>query len=62
MGALMLAVSLLIGVSRSTALRGLKGSARPIQRVGSVVMLLVGMGLIYSTVRPDAFQSLFFPG
>lgn len=58
----MLAVSLLVGISRSTALRGLKGSVRPIQRVGSVVMVLVGAGLIYSTVQPDAFRSVFFPG
>ena len=62
MGALMLAVSLVVGVSHSTALRGLKGSARPIQRFGSVIMLLVGAGLIYSTAQPDAFRSVFFPG
>ena len=62
MGALMLIVSLVVGVTRSSTLRGLKGSARPIQRVGSVVMLLVGAGLIYSTVQPGAFQSVLFPG
>ena len=58
----MLAVSLVVGVSRSTALRGLKGSARPIQRVGSAVMLLVRAGLIYSTMQPDVLRSVFFPG
>ncbi len=62
MGALMLAVSLVVGLSRSTGLRGLKRSAGPIQRVGSVVMLLVGAGLIYSTVQTDAFWSVLFPG
>ena len=58
----MLLVSLVVGVTRRSALRGLKGAARPIQRVGSVVMLLVGAGLIYTTLQPDVFRSTFFPG
>ena len=62
MAALMLLVSLVIGMTRNSALRGLKGSARPIQRMGSVVILLVGAGLIYTTLQPDVFRSTFFPG
>lgn len=62
MAALMVLVSLMVGLTTSSTLRRIKGSARPIQRVGSVVMLLVGAGLIYTTLQPDAFQSIFFPG
>ncbi len=62
MGVLMLGVSLMVGLSRGALIRRLKGSARPIQRVASVLLLLVGASLVYSAVWTESFQSVFFPG
>jgi cytochrome c biogenesis protein CcdA len=61
MGSLMLAVSLLVGASQNPALKGLRSSTRSIQRVGSVLLILVGIGLIYFTLDVGRFQAIFFP-
>ena len=61
MGALMLAISLLVGASQNTALRRLRSSSRAIQRVASVLLILVGIGLIYFTLDAGTFQSIFIP-
>jgi cytochrome c biogenesis protein CcdA len=61
MGSLMLVVSLLVGVSSKVALRWLRVSSRAIQRVASVLLILVGLGLIYFTIDPGTFQTIFFP-
>lgn len=61
MGALMLAISLLVGASQNVALRQLRASSRAIQRVASVLLVLVGIGLIYFTLDAGTFQSIFIP-
>lgn len=61
MGFLMLLVSLLVGASQYVLLRRLRSSTRAIQRAASVVLILVGAGLIYFTVDVGTFRSLFFP-
>ncbi len=53
-------ISLLVGTSQHVLLRRLRTSSRTIQRAGSVLMLLVGVGLVYFTIDSDAFQSVFF--
>ena len=62
MGVLMLAVSLLVGASQSVVLKRLRASSREIQRAASVLLVLVGSGLIYFTLSSGSFQSLFIPG
>ena len=61
MGILMLLVSLVVGTSRNVFLRRLRASSQAIQRVGSVLLMLVGVGLIYFTLDTGAFQSIFVP-
>ena len=61
MGALMLAISLLVGASQNAVLRRLRASSRAIQRVASVLLILVGIGLIYFTLDAGTFQSIFIP-
>lgn len=61
MGSLMLLISLLVGASQNAALRWLRASSRAIQRVASVLLILVGIGLIYFTIDPGTFQRTFFP-
>ena len=46
MGMLMVAISVLVGASQNALLRRLRTHAREIQRVGSVLMMGVGIGLI----------------
>ena len=62
MGALMLAISLLVGASQSVVLKRLRASSREIQRAASVLLVLVGTGLIYFTLDSGSFQSIFIPG
>ena len=61
MGGLMLAVSLLVGTSQNLLLKRLRSSTRSIQQVGSVLLVLVGIGLIYFTLDAGTFQAVFFP-
>lgn len=61
MGGLMLVISLLVGTSQNAILRRLRGSSRAIQRVASILLVLVGTGLIYFTVDTGTFRDLFFP-
>ena len=61
MGILMLLISLLVGTSQNILLGRLRASTGAIQRVGSVLMILVGIGLIYFTIDAGAFQSIFLP-
>lgn len=61
MGGLMLGISLLVGTSQSVLLRQLRTSSRAIQRVSSIVLLLVGGALVYFTVDVGVFRDLFFP-
>ena len=61
MGSLMLVISLMVGASQNVILRRLRASSRQIQRVASVLLLLVGVGLIYFTIDSGAFQSIFLP-
>jgi cytochrome c biogenesis protein CcdA len=61
MAALMLLVSLLVGTSQNALLRGMRASSRAIQRVSSIVLMLVGAGLIYLTIDVGTFRDLFFP-
>ena len=61
MGGLMLAVSLMVGASQNGVLRRLRASSGAIQRVASVLLILVGIGLIYFTIDSGTFQSTFFP-
>jgi cytochrome c biogenesis protein CcdA len=61
MGLLMLGVSLLVGASQHTLIRRLRASSGAIQRVSSVVLVLVGAGLIYFALDAGAFQRIFFP-
>ena len=61
MGSLMLGVSLLVGASQNLLLKRLRSSTRSIQRVGSIILLLVGTGLIYFTLDAGRFQAIFFP-
>ena len=62
MGALMLTISLLVGASQSVVLKRLRASSREIQRAESVLLVLVGTGLIYFTLDSGSFQSIFIPG
>lgn len=62
MGALMLTISLLVGASQSVVLKRLRASSREIQRAASVLLVLVGTGLIYFTLDSGSFQSIFIPG
>lgn len=57
----MLLISLLVGTSQNTLLRSMRASSRAIQRVSSVVLILVGAGLVYFTIDLGAFRNLFFP-
>lgn len=61
MGTLMLLISLLVGASQSALLKRLRSSSQAIQRVGSSLLILVGMGLIYFTIDSGRFQSIFIP-
>lgn len=61
MGVLMLGISLLVGMSQNALLRRLRASSRDIQRVSSVLLVLVGTGLIYFAIDVGRFQSIFFP-
>ncbi len=61
MGSIMLVISLLVGTSQNVTLRKLRASSQALQRVASVVLMLVGGGLIYFTVNLEAFRSLLFP-
>jgi cytochrome c biogenesis protein CcdA len=61
MGILMLLISLLVGTSQNIPLGRLRASTGAIQRVGNVLMILVGIGLIYFTIDAGAFQSIFLP-
>ena len=58
----MLAISLLVGASQSVVLKRLRASSREIQRAASVLLVLVGTGLIYFTLDSGSFQSIFIPG
>ena len=62
MGVFMLAISLLVGASQNAVLRRLRGSSRAIQRTASVLLVLVGTGLVYFTLDAGTFQSIFIPG
>ena len=62
MGVLMLAVSLLVGATQSVALKRLRASSRNIQRAASVLLILVGAGLIYFTLDSGTFQTSYIPG
>ncbi len=57
----MLGVSLLVGTSQNLLLKRLRSSTRSIQRAGSVLLVLVGIGLIYFTLDAGTFQAVFFP-
>ena len=61
MGALMLAISLLVGASQTAFLGRLRASSRAIQRAASLLLVLVGIGLIYFTLDAGTFQSIFIP-
>ena len=61
MGSLMLGVSLLVGTSQNLLLKRLRSSTGSIQRVGSILLILVGIGLIYFTLDAGRFQAIFFP-
>jgi cytochrome c biogenesis protein CcdA len=61
MAALMLLVSLLVGTSQNTLLRSMRTSSRAIQRVSSIVLIVVGAGLVYFTIDLEVFRTLFFP-
>ena len=61
MGSLMLAVSLLVGASQSVLLKRLRSSTGSIQRAGSILLILVGVGLVYFTLDAGRFQAIFFP-
>lgn len=61
MGSLMLFISLLVGISQNTVLGRLRVNSRAIQRVASILLVLVGTGLIYFTVDTGVFRNLFFP-
>jgi cytochrome c biogenesis protein CcdA len=61
MAALMLLISLLVGTSQDALLRNMRASSRAIQRVSSIALMLVGMGLVYFTIDLGAFRDLFFP-
>ena len=61
MGSLMLGVSLLVGASQNLLLKRLRSSTRSIQRAGSVLLVLVGIGLIYFTLDAGTFQAVFLP-
>ncbi|MEE9198549.1 MAG: hypothetical protein V3U26_01995 [Dehalococcoidia bacterium] len=61
MGGLMLTISLLVGTSQKVILKRLRASTRKIQQVGSVLLILVGIGLIYFTIDSGRFQAIFVP-
>ena len=61
MGGLMLAISVLVGTSRNLPLKRLRSSVGSIQRVGSILLILVGVGLVYFTLDAGRFQAIFFP-
>ena len=61
MGGLVLAISLLVGTSQNVILKQLRSSTRAIQRVGSALLILVGLGLVYFTIDSGRFQAIFVP-
>ncbi len=61
MGILMVLVSVLVGTSRNALLTRLRSSTHRIQRGASVVLILVGAGLIITTINAGAFLSFFVP-
>jgi len=62
MAALMLLISLLVATSQDALLRNMRASSRAIQRVSSIALILVGVGLVYFTIDVGTFRGLFFPG
>lgn len=61
MGGLMLVISLLVGTSQTVILRRMRASTRRIQQVGSGLLILVGVGLVYFTIDSGRFQDIFVP-
>ena len=61
MGALMLAVSLLVAASEETLITRMKAATPKIKRAASYVLILVGMFNIYTAVNIPLFLSLLFP-
>ena len=55
------AISLLVGASQTALLGRLRASSRAIQRAASLLLVLVGIGLIYFTLDAGTFQSIFIP-
>jgi cytochrome c-type biogenesis protein len=60
MAALMVLVSLVIGLANQTLLAGLRASVPMVQRAASVLMIVVGVVLIYLDLNLDLFRSTFF--
>lgn len=61
MALLMVGVSVVAAAAEAIAVRRLRASAASIQRVAAIVMVLVGGALIYFSLSPEAFRSIFFP-
>ena len=61
MAVLMVLVSVLVGTSRNDFLGSLRSSTQRIQRAASVLLLLVGAGLIFTAVNAEPFLSAFVP-
>lgn len=61
MGALMLAVSLLVAASEETLITQMKAAAPKIKRAASYVLILVGAFNIYTAINLPVFLSLLFP-
>ncbi|MBI4218562.1 MAG: hypothetical protein HY682_00355 [Chloroflexi bacterium] len=61
MALLMIGVSVVAAAAEAVFVRRLRASASSIQRVAAVVMVLVGGALIYFSISPEAFRSIFFP-
>lgn len=61
MAVLMLGVSVVAAAAEAIAVRRLRASAASIQRVAAIAMVLVGGALIYFSLSPETFRSIFFP-
>jgi cytochrome c biogenesis protein CcdA len=59
MAALMLVMALFVALARPALVRRVRASTPAIQRIASVVLVLIGAGMVYFTLNVQTFRSLF---
>lgn len=55
----MLAMAVFVALARPALVRRVRASTPAIQRVASIVLVLIGAGMVYFTLNVEQFRSLF---